>query len=352
MPGDRALVEQRVADRRASGRPRAGGAGSARRRTRAARMSGPSAASRWSKRVRDSVISSSTGPSNWTTSRSPRRSTSQARARRARQRRRRRTRHEPVIRRCEWIVRSPSKRRNRCLPWASTARHRAAGQALGPAVAARSAGAACAISSGTWPSSTGPDAVRRVVDRVALGHLVPGYGGRDRSAQSWPPIGRWTMRIGSAPLAARQVQSLSLLAMLVARRLVARDGPAAPDRDARARERRAADARVIGQLGVAPQLDARGARAAAVAAAARRSSTRALRRRRPRRRPARARQALRLPTGGSSTPTGATLIGAAAASTDFRARARGRARLRGRARRRRPPAAGRARCSRSTCRCG
>ena len=74
------------------------------------------------------------------------------------------------MRRCECMVRSPSKRRNRCLPWASTAVDRAAGEALGPAVAARSAGAGCAISSGTRPCQQRPDPVRRVVDRVALGH--------------------------------------------------------------------------------------------------------------------------------------------------------------------------------------
>ena len=47
-----------------------------------------------------------------------------------------RTRQEPVMRRCEWMTRSPSKRRKRCLPWASTERTDAPGQPLGPAVAA------------------------------------------------------------------------------------------------------------------------------------------------------------------------------------------------------------------------
>ena len=101
-----------------------------RRRTRKPRSSssgastsGPSAASRRSKRVRDSVISSSTGPSNSTTSCWSVRITSQARRGERRQRcPRRYTPHWPVMRRCECRVRSPSKRMNRCLPRASTAR--------------------------------------------------------------------------------------------------------------------------------------------------------------------------------------------------------------------------------------
>ena len=75
------------------------------------------------------------------------------------------------MRRCEWIVRPPSKRRNRCLPWASTDAHGAARQALRPAVApeARMRGLERV---GDVALEHRPDAARRVVDRVALGHLA------------------------------------------------------------------------------------------------------------------------------------------------------------------------------------
>ena len=116
----------RAARRRsgASGRPRAGGAGTAARRTRARGCPGPRPAIRWSKRVRESVISSSTGPSNCTTSPSPRAQDEPrpAAASGASAARACRCPTTPVMRRCEWIVRPPSKRRNRCLPCASTAR--------------------------------------------------------------------------------------------------------------------------------------------------------------------------------------------------------------------------------------
>ena len=89
----------------------------------AARMSGPSAARRRSKRVRLSVISSSTGPSNSTTSCSDVRITSHARrGERCQRRPRSYTPQAPPMRRCEWSVRSPSNRMKRCLPWASTLR--------------------------------------------------------------------------------------------------------------------------------------------------------------------------------------------------------------------------------------
>ncbi len=58
--------------------------------------------------------------------------------------------HDPVIRRCEWIVSPPSKRRNRCLPWASTdcttRPSRRSGQR-----SIRKRGCGVATSSGTWP---------------------------------------------------------------------------------------------------------------------------------------------------------------------------------------------------------
>ena len=57
-------------------------------------------------------------------------------------------------------------------------RDRAAGELLGPALAAQARAAACAISSGTRPSRTGRMRSRRVVDRVALGHRCSGYGPR------------------------------------------------------------------------------------------------------------------------------------------------------------------------------
>jgi hypothetical protein len=135
---------------------RVGSSSRSRRRKRpasnsGARMSGPRPASRWSSRMRDSVISSSTGPRSWTTSWSPRRSASQASRGRGR---RSSTRQEPVMRRCEWIVRPPSKRSSRCLPSASTpVTARPASRSGQPARARRGCGVA--ISSGTWPARTG-----------------------------------------------------------------------------------------------------------------------------------------------------------------------------------------------------
>ena len=69
------------------------------------------------------------------------------------------------------MTRSPSKRRNRCLPWASTASTtrppRRSGQRSLP-----KRGCGVAISSGHAPVEDRPDPVRGVVDRVALGHAV------------------------------------------------------------------------------------------------------------------------------------------------------------------------------------
>ena len=112
----------RAARRRAvgSGRRRARARGIAPTSNSAASRSGPSAASRWSNRVRPSVMSSSSGPSNSTTSVAPARSTSHARDDERPQRRPPAyTPHTPLIPRCEWITRSPSNRRNRCLPCVS-----------------------------------------------------------------------------------------------------------------------------------------------------------------------------------------------------------------------------------------
>ena len=109
---------------------------------------------RRSKRARDSVISSSTGPSNCTTSMSPRRSTSHARrGARGQREPRATTRQEPVIRRWEWISSPPSKCTNRCLPWASTAV--TARPASFSGQRSRPKRGCGVVSSGTWPASTG-----------------------------------------------------------------------------------------------------------------------------------------------------------------------------------------------------
>ena len=65
------------------------------------------------------------------------------------------TRQDPVMRRCEWIVEAALEAQEQVLAVGVDARAPRARQALGPAVARRSAGAACASSSGTWPASTG-----------------------------------------------------------------------------------------------------------------------------------------------------------------------------------------------------
>ena len=75
------------------------------------------------------------------------------------------------MRRCEWIVSPPSKRRNRCLPWASTERTARPGQPLGPAVAPEARVRRLERVRDVALEHR-PDAVRRVVDRVALGHLI------------------------------------------------------------------------------------------------------------------------------------------------------------------------------------
>ena len=103
-----------------------------------------------------SVISSSTGPSNCTTSwrrragyepRAPRRAAPAAPLLV-------RSPQAPVIRRWLWSVRSPSKRMNRCLPWVSTARtSRPASRSGQRSAAWRRCGVT--ISSGTRPTRTG-----------------------------------------------------------------------------------------------------------------------------------------------------------------------------------------------------
>ena len=135
---------------------------------------GPRPAIRWSKRVRDSVISSSTGPSNCTTSRSPR---AQHEPRRARGRGQRgRARARATSRSCAGAS-------------GSSGRPRSAGtgacRARRPRVTARPASRSgqrsrpkrgCGVRElvGHVAREHGPDAVGGVVDRVALGHASEG----------------------------------------------------------------------------------------------------------------------------------------------------------------------------------
>ena len=95
-----------------------------------------------------------------------------------------RTRHFPVIRRCEWITSSSSKRRNRCLPWASTLGDRPpcsrSGQRSRPK---RGCGVCDRVRD--LALQDGPDPVRRVVDGVALG-TASEYGPRRDDARPSP----------------------------------------------------------------------------------------------------------------------------------------------------------------------
>ena len=131
------------------------------RRARRRGCRGPAPASRWSKRARDAVTARAPGrrtgrPRGWRRSPRARRARRAARALAVRVRAPRRyVAHAPVIRRCEWMTRSPSKRRNRCLPCASIRLDRAlpprrCGQRSGPQVL-------CGVSSssGTRPARTG-----------------------------------------------------------------------------------------------------------------------------------------------------------------------------------------------------
>ena len=226
----------RAARRRsaASGRPRAGGAGSGRRRTRArgCRARGP--ASRWSKRVRDSVISSSTGPSSCTTSRSPRRSTSHA-APRARP-----PLESPATSRsCAGASGSSARPRsgaNRCLPCASTAvTARPASRSGQRRAPKRGCGVRELVRHVAGEHR--PDAVGRVVDRVALGHRIcegTRLNSRAGPADDLRGMGRRFSLLG-------KFSGLSLLAM-VALASGDRHRAAGADRDARAARGRAADA--------------------------------------------------------------------------------------------------------------
>ena len=151
IAGEVALVEQGVADAAALVVLAQPGEEARARRSSPASTSGPSTARRRSKRVRDSVISSSTGPSNSTTSCSSVRITSQARRGERPQRRPcRYTPHQPVMRRWECSVRSPSKRMKQVLAVrvhgarpAGPRAARASGPWRGAAAASRSRRSAC-----------------------------------------------------------------------------------------------------------------------------------------------------------------------------------------------------------------
>ena len=185
-PGDDPLVEQGVADRRASGRPRAAAAGSPRSSSSGARMSGPRPAIRWSKRVRESVISSSTGPLIWATSLSPLRITSQV-LRGGR----------PVARRARATCRScagasgSSARSRSAGTGACRARRRSctalAFEALRPAVAPEARVRRRDLVRDVALEHRA-DLVRRVVDGVALGHCSE-YGPRRDDARPSPHPG-------------------------------------------------------------------------------------------------------------------------------------------------------------------
>ena len=106
------------------------------------------------------------------------------------------------MRRCECSVRSPSKRMNRCLPWASTDRTPAPVQLLGPALAA---GARVrGLDGADLPAGQrSADALGRVVDRVPLGHASDRTGGAARGSRLlWAPGGAGST--GKAACAAQQ----------------------------------------------------------------------------------------------------------------------------------------------------
>ena len=196
---------RRCADRaaprrsRAWGRRRAGGARNRSESNSSARMSGPSAASRWSKRARLSVISSSTGPSNCDHL-GGRARAAPARPRAASGRQRRPggyTPQAPVMRRCEWSTRSPVEVEEQVLAVGADLGDRAAGQALGPAVQ-RVAGVRGADLVGHVALQHRAHPVRRIGDRVALGHRAAASG-RRASAAAGPPGSR--ARSAPAPAA-------------------------------------------------------------------------------------------------------------------------------------------------------
>ena len=154
---------------RASGRRRAGARGTPARRARARGC--PARASPGAGRSACATRSAARAPARRTGRPRPScvRSTSQARRCARRQRwPSRYVPQEPVMRRCEWIARSPSKCTKRCLPCAST-RVTARPASFSGQRSPRRRGLGCAIS-GTRPYDERADPARGVVDRVALGH--------------------------------------------------------------------------------------------------------------------------------------------------------------------------------------
>ena len=222
--------------------PRVGSSSRSRRRKRgasnsSARMSGPrrgDARVDAGARRRSSARAPGrrTAPTSWPA----RRSTSQARRGRARQRGRgASTRQLPVMRRCEWITRSSSKRRNRCLPWASTrSTARPASRSGQRSRAKRGCGVLELVRHVTRQHR--PDPVGGVVDRVALGHVIEGTREGFSQTENWPMTRRSGRRQPHAVLPARTLHGHG-----PARRGCARPGDRrraqAPDRAARARAR-------------------------------------------------------------------------------------------------------------------
>ena len=134
-PRDRALVEQRLADRTGPGSPRSQPAQEQRRVEASPSTSGPSAQqARVGPRTRvadaararavelDHLPAAAAQHQPCAATRAP---PALALAMDA---------HAPVMRRCECTVRSPSKRRNRCLPCASTERTASPAKPLRPAI--------------------------------------------------------------------------------------------------------------------------------------------------------------------------------------------------------------------------
>ena len=131
-----------------------------------------------------------------------------ARGERRQRGRRRSTRHEPVIRRCEWMRQAALEAQEEVLAVGVDRAHRAAREALGPAVA-REARVRRLERVGHVALEHRADAVRGVVDRVALGH---GAQPRSRStiartltnARGWSRDGVSAARVAAAGRRARR----------------------------------------------------------------------------------------------------------------------------------------------------
>ena len=159
--------------------------------------SGPSAASRRSKRVRDSRISSSTGPSNWTRLPAAARSTSQAASRRASARAL--GVNTPQRRSCAGASAASARRRS-AATGACRARRPSArrGRRVAPASGRPMARMRRQDLLGRTALEHRAKPSRRVVDRVALGHAhdrrASASAGESRGTSS-------TSRVASATIA-------------------------------------------------------------------------------------------------------------------------------------------------------